>query len=109
MDITTSSSIAQAQSYTNLSELNNLRRDVKNNDPRAIREVAQQFEALFTQMMLDSMQKASDVFQTEYSNSHELGLYQDLLNKQISIDTAQHSTFGIAELLMAQFEKTQAI
>lgn len=109
MDTVKSAALQQAQTYTNMSQLSGLKKDIKQNDIEAIRAVANQFEAIFTQMMLDSMQKANDVFKSDYSNSNEMTMYQELLNKEISTSSATDGIFGIADMLMQQLEVTQQI
>ena len=44
--------------YADFSGLEGLKKNVKADDPQAIRAAAQQFESLFTNMMLKSMREA---------------------------------------------------
>ena len=50
--------------------------------------VAQQVEALFLQMVLKSMRDASAA--TSESASNEMGMYQDMFDKQVALTISQH-------------------
>jgi peptidoglycan hydrolase FlgJ len=86
-----------ASTYTDLSGLAALKRDP--NSPEAISAVAQQVEALFLQMMLKSMRDATAA---EEGSSNEMGMYQDMFDKQVALSISQHADLGIARLLKRQ-------
>jgi peptidoglycan hydrolase FlgJ len=86
-----------ASTYTDLSGLAALKRDP--NSPEAISAVAQQVEALFLQMMLKSMRDATAA---EETGSNEMGMYQDMFDKQVALSISQHADLGIARLLKRQ-------
>ena len=50
--------VSTAAIYADFGGLESAQEDVKANDPQAIRAAAQQFESLFTDMMLKSMREA---------------------------------------------------
>src|SRR5271168_3164934 len=83
--------------YTDLSGLAALKRDP--NSPEAISAVAQQVEALFLQMMLKSMRDATAA---EENGSNEMGMYQDMFDKQVALSISQHADLGIGRLLKRQ-------
>jgi len=66
-------------------------------DPKAVREAARQFEALFLQMMLKSMRDAGAAFAEDRDRS-----YEEMFDQQVAIDLAQKDSIGIADLLMRQ-------
>src|SRR5277367_3237099 len=86
-----------ASTYTDVAGLAALKRDP--NSPQAISAVASQVEALFLQMMLKSMRDASSAEQTD---SNEMGMYQDMFDKQVALSISQHADLGIGRLLKRQ-------
>ena len=53
--------------------------------------MAQQVEALFLQMMLKSMRDASA---GDKPDSNEMGMYQDMFDKQVALTISQHAGSG---------------
>jgi peptidoglycan hydrolase FlgJ len=86
-----------ASTYTDINGLAALKKDP--NSPAAISAVAQQVEALFLQMMLKSMRDASSA---EATDSNEMGMYQDMFDKQVALSISQHADLGIGRLLKRQ-------
>jgi flagellar protein FlgJ len=77
-----------------------LRRDARADDPAALREVARQFEAIFTKMMLDSMRAAS--FGDPMFGSDQGDMYQDMMDDQLAIEMSQGKGLGLADMLIRQ-------
>jgi peptidoglycan hydrolase FlgJ len=86
-----------ATTYTDINGLAALTKDP--NSPQAISAVAQQVEALFLQMMLKSMREAGSSQETD---SNEMGMYQDMFDKQVALSISQHADLGIGRLLKRQ-------
>jgi flagellar protein FlgJ len=86
-----------ATTYSDVNGLAALKRDP--NSPEAISAVAKQVEALFLQMMLKSMRDATSA---EETNSNEMGMYQDMFDKQVALSISQHTDLGISRLLKRQ-------
>jgi flagellar protein FlgJ len=86
-----------ATTYTDLNGLAALKKDPTS--PQAISAVAQQVEALFLQMMLKSMRDAST---SENPDSNEMGMYQDMFDKQVALTISQHQDLGIGAMLKRQ-------
>lgn len=86
-----------ATTYTDVNGLAALKRDP--NSPEAISAVAKQVEALFLQMMLKSMRDATSA---EETSSNEMGMYQDMFDKQVALSISQHTDLGISRLLKRQ-------
>ena len=87
-----------ADTYTDVSGLAALKKDTSS--PQTLRAVAQQVDALFLQMMLKSMRDASADQGDPASN--EMGMYQDMFDKQISLTLSQHGGLGLGTLLTRQ-------
>jgi len=94
-------------SITDFTHFAELRRGADNNDPKVLKEVAGQFEALFLQSMLKSMREASlgDPIFGE-SDSHEM--YQGMLDQQLAMEMASGNGIGLAEMLVRQLGGEQA-
>jgi flagellar protein FlgJ len=86
-----------ATNYTDVNGLEELKRDPTSE--KSITAVAQQVEAMFLQMMLKSMRDAS---MGSDLDSNEMGMYQDMFDKQIALTMSQHQDLGIAALLRRQ-------
>jgi peptidoglycan hydrolase FlgJ len=86
-----------ATTYTDINGLAALKRDPTS--PVAISGVAAQVEALFLQMMLKSMRDATA---SDDPNSNEMGMYQDMFDKQVALTISQHDDLGIGAILKRQ-------
>lgn len=101
--LTTPLASAQAPAYTDLSALAKLKRGAGNNDPAAIRAVAQQFESLFTRMMLKSMRDA--VGKDPMFSSDQEQMYQGMADDQLSVQLSKGKGLGLADMLVRQLQK----
>jgi flagellar protein FlgJ len=93
-----------ANTYTDLNGLAALKKDSRS--PQALHAIAQQVDALFLQMMLKSMRDASAA--TGEADSNEMGMYQDMFDKQISLTLSQHQDLGLGSLLTRQIPAAAA-
>lgn len=89
-----------ASIYTDFQGLAGLRREASTQSPDAVRKVAQQFDALFTQQMLKSMRDASP--SDELLGSDEQKFYQGMFDQQIALNLSQKGGIGLANLLVRQ-------
>jgi flagellar protein FlgJ len=89
---------ADTRTYTNIQGLDELRANVKKNPNAAKKEVTQQFEAILMQMMLKSMRDANQAFASDLFGSDQMGFYQDLFDKQLTLSLSNHG-IGIAEAI----------
>jgi flagellar protein FlgJ len=95
---------SNASTYTDPNGLAALKKDP--NSPQAIRAVAQQVDALFLQMMLKSMRDANAA--VGEADSNEMGMYQDMFDKQIALTMSQHQDLGLGALVTRQMSATAA-
>ena len=70
------------------------------NDPKALREVARQFESIFTKMMLEGMRSAS--FGDPMFGSDQADMYQDMMDDQLAVEMSQGKGLGLADMLIKQ-------
>jgi flagellar protein FlgJ len=86
--------------YMNMQQFADLKLKARQNSPEAARAVAQQFEGLFLQMMLKDMRAAARVDESLHSNS--MDFYNDMYDKQLSLELARSGGIGLAEMLSRQ-------
>jgi len=91
---------AQAPNATDFRQFAALRRGADANDPNTLREVARQFESIFTKMMLDSMRSAS--FGDPMFGSDQVDMYQDMADDQLAVQLSQGRGLGLADMLIRQ-------
>jgi flagellar protein FlgJ len=89
--------------YTDLSGLSKLKRAAGANDPKAIRAVAEQFESMFTRMMLKSMRDA--VGPDPMFGSNQEQMYQGMADDQLSVQLSKGKGLGLADMLVRQLQK----
>ena len=92
-----------APAYVDLAGLSKLKRAAGNNDPAAIRTVAQQFESMFTRMMLKSMRDATGP--DPMFGSDQQQMYQGLADDQLAIQLSKGKGLGLADMLIRQLQK----
>ena len=97
-----------AKSYTDFSALGELRGKAQRNEAGALRESAQQFEALFIQMMLKSMREASSVMKSDMFQSNAMETFQGMYDKEISMQMASRNALGFADVVVKQMSANQA-
>ncbi len=94
------------QSYTDLNQLNDIKRLGKENEDQALRKVAKQFESMFVQMMLKNMRSANEVFAKDNPlNSSEMKFRQSMLDNQWSVSLTEGRGIGLAESLYRQLSQ----
>ena len=97
--------VLQTDVYTDFQGINALRNRARTDgdSEETLRKVAEQFEALFLQMMLKSMRDASlgdGMLDNEHTKT-----YQAMFDKQISIEMSQGQGIGLADMMVEQLRK----
>ena len=77
-----------------------LRAGALRGNEKVTKEVAQQFESIFINMMLKSMREATD--RSGLLNSEATKTYESMFDQQMSTELAANGTFGIAQALQNQ-------
>ncbi len=95
---------AQATVYTDFTAISDLKKGAREQTPEAIKKVAQQFEALFVQMMLKSMRDT--VPESELFGSKSEKMYQDMYDKQLSMQISSGKGMGLASTIERQLGGT---
>jgi flagellar protein FlgJ len=92
--------------YTDLSGLSALKRDAKTQSPEAVRKVAQQFESIFTKMVLSSMRQANSNFGDQLFGSDQQQFYQGMFDDQLAVEMTKGKGLGLADMLVQQLSKS---
>jgi len=97
----------QARNALELNGLNAIRQQSKAADgdakKAALQEAAQQFEAIFTQMLLKSMRKAQDVLESDSPfNSESTKFYRDMHDQQMALEMSSNGSLGLTDLIVRQ-------
>ncbi|MCP5158873.1 MAG: flagellar assembly peptidoglycan hydrolase FlgJ [Gammaproteobacteria bacterium] len=99
--MTTTTATDSAFVYTNLQGLSGLRRKAQQNSPEALHKAAQQFEAVFIQMMLKSMRDASPG-DGGLLDSDQTRFYREMFDQQLALSMAQQSKLGLGDAIVRQ-------
>ncbi|MCP5357536.1 MAG: flagellar assembly peptidoglycan hydrolase FlgJ [Pseudomonadales bacterium] len=89
--------------YTDLSGLSSISRLGRENTPEAMRQVAQQFESIFLNIVLKAMRDSNAVFaEGNYLQSNEMEFHQQNFDNQLSLTLSQSGGLGLADVLYEQ-------
>jgi flagellar protein FlgJ len=99
--------ISDASIYTDVAGLAAVKRGVQAQDPKALREAAQQFESLFTRMMLKSMREAS--FGDPVFGSDQEKFYQGMFDDQMAVNLSRGHGLGLGDMLVRQLTRAGLI
>ncbi len=85
-------------SYLDFDALGRLKGKAAKDGKSAARETAQQFEALFLQMMMKSMRDAS--FKSDLVESQAKDTFEGMFDKEVSLAMAKKDTLGLTDMLL---------
>ena len=88
-----------AKSYLDFSGLGELRAKAQQNQDKALKETAQQFEGLFIQMMMKSMRDASETMKDEENESSARATFEDMFDREVSVQMSKRNAMGVANFL----------
>ncbi|MGQ8366363.1 flagellar assembly peptidoglycan hydrolase FlgJ [Glaciecola sp. 1036] len=100
----TKSQLEMSRTVHDMSSTDLLRQAAQKGDKAALKEAAQQFEAIFVQMLLKSMRKAQEALADDDSpfNSEQVKFYRDMHDQQLATDLSSKGSLGLAELIVQQ-------
>lgn len=93
-------------SVFDIQALSKVKSDLRKDDPKALKAAAQQFEAVFLQMVLKSMRAATP--QTGPFDSDQTRFYQELLDSQLAQVMAGKGGTGLAAVIERQLSRVDA-
>jgi flagellar protein FlgJ len=86
--------------YADFADFASLRGKSAQDPDGALREVAEQFEALFVAQMLKAMRDT--IPKDGLFSSSEMGTYQQMLDQQLALDLSKSGSIGLADLIEQQ-------
>ena len=101
--------ITSAKSYNDFSALGELRGKAQRNDASATRESAEQFEALFIQMMLKSMREASSAMKSDLLHNSAQETFEGMYDKEISLQMAKRNALGFSDVVIKNLSQQKAV
>ena len=88
-----------SKSYMDFSGLGELRGKAQQNQDKALKESAQQFEGLFIQMMMKSMREANAPMKDEDNQSHARETFEGMFDKEVSLQMSKRGALGVGDFL----------
>ena len=101
--------INSAKSYNDFTALGELRGKAQRNDAGALRESAEQFEALFIQMMLKSMREASSAMKSDLLHNNAQETFEGMYDKEISMQMAKRNALGFSDVVVKNLSQQKAV
>lgn len=97
-------SIRQPLSYHDINSLQQIRQSGAKDEAVGLRQAAEQFEAIFMNMLLSSMRKANEAFKDEdgFMHSETTKFYEDMYDNQLASDLSQSGSLGLADIIVQQ-------
>ncbi|SEA44807.1 flagellar assembly peptidoglycan hydrolase FlgJ [Alkalimonas amylolytica] len=103
-------SIRQPLSYHDINSLQQIRQSAGQDEKQGLRQAAEQFEAIFMNMLLKSMREANAHFEAEgMMHSETTRFYRDMHDNQLASDLSQSGSLGLADLIVQQLDPTAAV
>ena len=97
--------VNNADVYTDINGLANLKSAARENSPEAIKQAAKQFESLFLNMIMKSMREAKlgdGIMDNEQSK-----FFQEMYDQQMALNLAGNPGVGLADLIAKQLSPAQ--
>jgi flagellar protein FlgJ len=98
-----------AKSYNDFTALGELRGKAQRNEAGAMRESAEQFEALFIQMMLKSMREASSAMKSDLLHNDAQETFEGMYDKEISMQMAKRNALGFSDVVIKNLSQQKPV
>ena len=86
-------------SYMDFAGLGELRGKAQQNQDKALKESAQQFEGLFIQMMMKSMREANAPMKDEDNHSQAMETFEGMFDKEVSLQMSKRGSMGVGAFM----------
>ncbi len=86
-------------SYMDFAGLGELRGKAQQNQDKALKESAQQFEGLFIQMMMKSMRDANAPMKDEDNHSQAMETFEGMFDKEVSLQMSKRGSMGVGAFM----------
>ena len=95
--------LSDASHFLDLGSFDALRAKAQKDEASALKEVAQQFEGIFVQMLMKSMRDANAVFKSDSPmNSQYTQFYEQMHDQQMSLNLSSQGMLGLSDLMVQQ-------
>lgn len=91
-----------SKSYLDFAGLGELKARAKTDQTNAAREVGQQFEAMFVQMIFKSMREASEPMKDDLFGSNNVDTYEQMYHRELAQVMSQRGALGLGDWLADQ-------
>ncbi|ELR65127.1 Flagellar protein FlgJ [Photobacterium marinum] len=85
-----------------ISNLERLRAGIKEDEGASLKAAAQQFEAIFTQMLFKSMREANEAFESDLMSSSNTKFFEQMHDEQMASELSATGSLGLADLIVEQ-------
>lgn len=97
---------ATARTYLDFAGLGQLKSEASQNNGKAVRATAEQFEAYFLQNIMKTMREAT--LKSDLLESDAMDTYQDMMDKEVALHMARRGSVGMADMLEKQMHQLAA-
>lgn len=94
-----------AQSNLDFDGLAELKAKANRDSIESAREVGNQFEAMFVQMMLKSMREASEPLKSELFDTKHIDTFEEMYHGELAQEIAKTGPLGIGEWLIRRLQE----
>jgi len=107
IDSQSPTSSTQLEMTRNVHDVNStavLKQKSREGGDEVLREVAQQFEAIFMRMLLKTMRQAQDTLSDKDNplNSDQMKFYRDMHDQQLAVNLSSNGSLGLADVIVQQ-------
>jgi Rod binding domain-containing protein len=95
-----------SRSYLDFEGLGQLKGQARADSKGALRQTAQQFEALFLQMTMKSMRES--VVKSDLIESNTSDQFESMFDKEVSVQLSKRNSMGLADMLVKSLEARQS-
>jgi peptidoglycan hydrolase FlgJ len=93
--------------FADFSTLTALKTKAQKDPDGALKEVAQQFESIFINMLLKNMRSTNEAIGSDLFSSAQTKQYQEMMDSQMSQSLAKSGGIGLSEALIRQYQTQQ--
>ncbi|WP_369919529.1 flagellar assembly peptidoglycan hydrolase FlgJ [Marinomonas polaris] len=93
--------------FADFSTLTDLKTKAQKDPDAALKDVAQQFESIFINMLLKNMRSTNEAIGSGLFSSAQTKQYQEMMDSQMSQSMAQSGGIGLSEALIRQYQTQQ--
>ncbi|RBP82410.1 flagellar assembly peptidoglycan hydrolase FlgJ [Marinomonas rhizomae] len=93
--------------FADFSTLTDLKTKAQKDPDAALKDVAQQFESIFINMLLKNMRSTNEAIGSDLFSSAQTKQYQEMMDSQMSQSMAQSGGIGLSDALIRQYQTQQ--